>query len=70
MAPIPRLRVKNAWVIAYRNDGIVPTAPIVEGSGLSALRARTEAAGGVMTVEHAPRFCLTLTLPKERRESQ
>lgn len=61
---------ENAWVIAYRNDGIVPTAPIVEGSGLSALRARTEAAGGVMTVEHAPRFCLTLTLPKERRETK
>lgn len=61
---------ENAWVIAYLNDGIVPTAPIVEGSGLSALRARTEAAGGVMTVEHAPRFCLTLTLPKERRETK
>ena len=61
---------ENAWVIAYLNDGIVPTAPIVEGSGLSALRARTESAGGVMTVEHAPRFCLTLTLPKERRESK
>ena len=61
---------ENAWVIAYLNDGMAPTAPIVEGSGLSALRARTEAAGGIMTVEHAPRFCLTLTLPKERRESQ
>ena len=49
------------------------TAPIgVTDSGvggLTALRAQTEAAGGAMTIEHAPRFQLTLILPQERQES-
>ena len=57
------------WRVCYRNDGDVPVGPIVEGSGLTALRAQTEAAGGAMTVEHAPRFQLTLILPQERQES-
>lgn len=57
------------WRVCYRNDGDVPAGPIVEGSGLTALRAQTEAAGGAMTVEHAPRFQLTLILPQERQES-
>ncbi len=60
----------NGWKIRYLNDGDVPAKPIVEGSGLSALRAQTEAAGGIMTVEHAPRFQLTLILPQERQETQ
>lgn len=34
----------------YRNDGDAPSGPIVEGSGLTALRARTEAAGGAMAI--------------------
>ena len=57
------------WRVCYRNDSDVPAGPIVEGSGLTALRAQTEAAGGAMTVEHAPRFQLTLILPQERQES-
>ena len=57
------------WRFSYLNDGNAPTGPIVEGSGLAALRARTEAAGGAMEVFHAPRFMLVLTLPEERQET-
>lgn len=61
---------KIGWKIRYINDGDVPTGPIVEGSGLSSLRAQVEAAGGEMVVEHAPRFALTLILPMERRDAE
>ena len=57
-------RTAEGWSIRYRNDGDAPSGPIVEGSGLTALRARTEAAGGAMAIAHAPRFELTLTLPQ------
>ena len=60
----------NGWEIRYLNDGDAPSHPIVEGSGLSSLRAQVEAAGGAMAVEHAPRFRLTLILPQERREAE
>lgn len=60
----------NGWEIRYLNDGDAPSQPIVEGSGLSSLRAQVEAAGGAMAVEHAPRFRLTLILPQERREAE
>ena len=56
------------WKIRYLNDGKAPEKPIIEGSGLTALRARTEAAGGAMEIAYTPRFELTLTLPEERQE--
>ena len=62
-------KTAEGWSIRYRNDGDAPSGPIVEGSGLTALRARTEAAGGAMAIAHAPRFELTLTLPQERQET-
>lgn len=62
-------KTASGWRFSYLNDGNVPAGPIVEGSGLAALRARTEAAGGAMEVFHAPRFMLVLTLPEERRET-
>ena len=62
-------RTAEGWSIRYRNDGDAPSGPIVEGSGLTALRARTEAAGGAMAIAYAPRFELTLTLPQERQET-
>ena len=62
-------RTAEGWSIRYRNDGDAPSGPIVEGSGLTALRARTEAAGCAMAIAHAPRFELTLTLPQERQET-
>ena len=60
----------RGWKICYRNDGDVPSGPIVEGSGLAALRARTEAAGGSMEIAHAPRFQLTLLLNEEGQERE
>ena len=61
-------KTESGWRIRYLNDGDVPSGPIVEGSGLTALRARTEAAGGKMDIAYTPRFELTLTLPEERQE--
>ena len=61
-------KTESGWRIRYRNDGDVPSGPIVEGSGLTALRARTEAADGKMDIAYTPRFELTLTLPEERQE--
>ena len=61
-------KAASGWRIRYLNDGDVPSGPIVEGSGLTTLRTRTEAAGGKMNIEYAPRFELTLTLPEERQE--
>ena len=62
-------KVASGWRIHYLNDGSAPSGPIVEGSGLTALRARTEAAGCAMDIEYAPHFELTLTLPQERQET-
>ena len=62
-------KTASGWRFRYLNDGNAPAGPIAEGSGLAALRARTEAAGGAMEVFHAPRFMLVLTLPEERRET-
>ena len=61
-------KTASGWRIHYLNDGKAPDGPIIEGSGLSALRARTEAAGGKMDIAYTPRFELTLALPEERQE--
>ena len=61
-------KTASGWRVRYLNDGSTPSGPIVEGSGLSALRTRTVAAGGKMDIEYAPRFELTLALPEERQE--
>ena len=60
-------KTASAWKVRYLNDGAVPAAPIVEGSGLTALRMRTEAAGGAMEIAVLPRFQLTLILQRERQ---
>ena len=61
-------KTASGWRVRYLNDGSAPSGPIVEGSGLTALRARVEAAGGVMEIVHAPRFELTLALSEGRQE--
>ena len=32
----------SGWTVAFRNDGAPPSGPIVEGNGLSSLRAQVE----------------------------
>ena len=61
-------KTATGWSVRYLNNGKAPSGPIVEGSGLTALRARTEAAGGKLDIAYTPRFELTLTLPEERQE--
>ena len=61
-------KAASGWRIRYLNDGSAPSGPIVEGSGLTALRARTEAAGGKMDIAYTPRFELTLALSEGRQE--
>ena len=53
-----------AHVIRYTNDGTVPDGTVKEGGGLSAVRRKTEAAGGQMHIETFPRFVLTIILEK------
>ena len=60
-------KTASGWRVRYLNDGSAPAGPIVEGSGLTALRARVEAAGGAMEIAHAPRFELTLTFFEGRQ---
>ena len=62
-------KTESGWRVRYLNDGKAPNGPIIEGSGLTGLRARTEATGGKMDIEYVPRFELTLTLPQERQET-
>ncbi|MBR5448028.1 MAG: hypothetical protein IKV40_06360, partial [Clostridia bacterium] len=52
--------------VVLTNNGKVPDGDIVEGGGLSTLRKRVERSGGVMTVSAAPRFKLTVTVPKNK----
>ena len=51
--------------VTYENDGALPASEILEGGGLSSLRHRASRVGGAMVVKAAPRFSLTITLPKE-----
>lgn len=53
---------------AFTNDGNPPSEKIREGGGLQRLRTRTEEIGGTMTVESTPRFKITLTVAKHRKE--
>lgn len=56
---------QGVCVIAYENDGRQPTEPVRETGGLANLRKRLEQAGGSMTVETQPRFCLTVRFPND-----
>ena len=53
----------NCHDITITNNGRVPTGPIREGSGLSALRHSIESHGGEMHISHNPRFALLITIP-------
>lgn len=54
--------------ITITNDGAPPAGPIREGSGLTSLRRRIEAAGGEMHTAHKPRFALLITLPAKEED--
>ena len=58
-------QTEDAVSVTYENDGSQPTGEIVEGGGLSSLRHRATRLGGSMEVTAAPRFSLTIILPKE-----
>ena len=53
------------FVLAFANDGDVPTEPVTERGGLGTLRTLVENAGGTMEVAVEPRFAIRITLPKE-----
>ena len=58
----------NCYDITITNNGTVPTGPIREGSGLSALRHSIESHGGEMHISHEPRFALLITIPAKENE--
>lgn len=65
-----RIAARNSAVydITIINNGKKPEGPIIEGSGLSGLRRRIEAAGGEMHTAFSPRFALLITLPEKENE--
>lgn len=62
------LEKEDMDIARFANDGKIPATPVTEGGGLSALRRKTELAGGTMTIETRPVFALVLSVPKERRD--
>ncbi len=58
-------QTEDACIAVLTNTGAPPQGDVIEGGGLSALRARVLRAGGAMEIEAAPRFLLRLKLPKE-----
>ncbi len=54
--------------ISITNNGRQPQAEVTEGGGLSSLRRQIEKTGGVMSVQSAPQYILTVTLPSESEE--
>ena len=54
--------------VTITNNGKIPTEPIKEGSGLSALRHSIESHGGEMHISHEPRFALLITIPAKENE--
>lgn len=65
-----RIAARNSAVydITITNNGKKPEGPIIDGSGLSGLRRRIEAAGGEMHTAFSPRFALLITLPEKENE--
>lgn len=53
-----------AYRVSIYNDGLLPTGPVREGGGLSALRKNVERIGGQMEIKSVPQFILTVTIGK------
>ena len=58
----------DLYDITITNSGTPPTDKIREGSGLTSLRNRIEAAGGEMHTAYKPRFALLITLPRKEND--
>lgn len=56
--------VENMHTVVIANNGRPPEGEIIEGGGLSALRASIEKAGGEMRLQSRPVFSLTVKIPK------
>lgn len=54
-----------ALTARFTDNGSQPVAAVAETGGLRSLRDLTERAGGTMRISAAPRYCLSITLPKE-----
>lgn len=64
------LRVKirsegGSCTAEFTNSGRQPDEPVVERGGIATLRTLAESAGGEMTLEHKPRFKMTLRFNME-----
>ena len=55
---------ENEISVTYENNGEIPKCEIVEGTGLSSLRYGAKKLGGRMEVKSAPKYSLTIILPK------
>ena len=53
-----------AYRVSIYNDGLLPTGPVREGGGLSALRKNVELIGGQLEIKSVPQFILTVTIGK------
>ena len=53
-----------AYRVSIYNDSLLPTGPVREGGGLSALRKNVERIGGQLEIKSVPQFILTVTIGK------
>jgi signal transduction histidine kinase len=60
---------ESSYSITFKNDGVKPTEPIVEGGGLTNLRRKVEEQFGTMEISIEPEFSLNVTVRKESGES-
>ncbi|MGN0533755.1 MAG: sensor histidine kinase [Eubacterium sp.] len=61
-------KTDRGYITVFTNDGKAPDGEITLGGGLESLKKRIEYAGGAMTVEHSPKFEMTVTVPFKRSD--
>lgn len=55
---------ESSYSITFKNDGVKPTEPVVEGGGLTNLRRKVEEQFGVMEISVEPEFQLRIVVRK------
>ena len=55
---------ESSYSITFKNDGIKPTEPVVEGGGLTNLRRKVEEQFGTMEISVEPEFQLRIVVRK------